>query len=191
MNSPLRSLVLAALGAGTLTLAAQTASDGSPDRPQRGAPPLVAALDANQDGVLDATEIAKAATALATLDTNADGQISREELRPQSRGGRPGGSGGPAPEGQGGPGGPRRSGGGGPGFGFGGGPLADVLDANQDGTLDATEIANAPTALATLDANSDGQLTREELQPQRPEGGPARGGKRGPRAQRPDSDSAQ
>jgi len=185
MNPSLRSLVLAAVGAGSLTLAAQTAPEGAPGRPQRGAPPIVAALDANQDGVLDTTEIANASTALTSLDANQDGQISPEEFHPpgRGRGGRPGG---PGPEGPGGPGGPRRAGG-------GGGPLAGVLDANQDGTLDATEIANAPAALASLDTDADGQLTPEELHPQhpegRPEGGPGKGGKRGPRGQRPGSGS--
>lgn len=184
MNSSIRSLVVAALSAGSLTLSltAQNAPEGAPDRPHRGAPPVVAALDANQDGVLDASEISNASTALSGLDANADGQVTSDEIRPQGRGGRPGG---PGPGGQGGPGGPRR----------GGGPLAGALDANHDGVLDATEIANAPAALASLDANADGQLTRDELRPQPPEGAPeggrGRGGKRGPRGQRPDSGDGQ
>jgi hypothetical protein len=49
-------------------------------------------------------------------------------------------------------------------------PVIGVLDANHDGVIDATEIANASAALLTLDKNSDGQLTREELRPPRPEG---------------------
>lgn len=49
-------------------------------------------------------------------------------------------------------------------------PVMMVLDANHDGIIDATEIANASAALLTLDKNGDGQLTREELRPPRPEG---------------------
>lgn len=50
-------------------------------------------------------------------------------------------------------------------------PIIAVLDANHDGVIDATEIANASAALLTLDKNGDGQLTPEELRPPRPEGG--------------------
>ena len=45
-------------------------------------PPLVVAtLDANHDGIIDAGEIANASQALKSLDKNADGRLSREELR--------------------------------------------------------------------------------------------------------------
>ena len=47
--------------------------------------PLVGALDANHDGVIDADEIANASAALKTLDKNGDGQLTRDELRPQGR----------------------------------------------------------------------------------------------------------
>ena len=60
-------------------------------------------------------------------------------------------------------------------------PVIVVLDANHDGVIDATEIANASKALLTLDKNGDGQLTREELRPPRPEGdagGPPEGAPR-------------
>lgn len=50
-------------------------------------------------------------------------------------------------------------------------PVMVVLDANHDGVLDATEIANASKALLTLDKNGDGKLTQDELRPPRPEGG--------------------
>jgi hypothetical protein len=51
-----------------------------------------------------------------------------------------------------------------------GNPIIAALDANGDGTIDATEINNAPAALRKLDKNSDGKLTREELRPANREG---------------------
>jgi EF hand len=59
--------------------------------------PIMAALDKNSDGTLDAQEIAGASAALKTLDKNGDGKITPDELRPQRPdGGRgPGGPGGP------------------------------------------------------------------------------------------------
>lgn len=47
-------------------------------------------------------------------------------------------------------------------------PLIVALDADKDGTISAAELANASTALATLDANGDGALTKDELRPPRP-----------------------
>ncbi len=44
--------------------------------------PLRRALDANRDFQLDADEIAAAPAAIKTLDTNGDGKLDREELRP-------------------------------------------------------------------------------------------------------------
>ena len=52
--------------------------------------PIVAALDANGDGVIDAQEIANAPAALRTLDKNGDGQLTRDEFRrPREDGNRP------------------------------------------------------------------------------------------------------
>lgn len=59
--------------------------------------------------------------------------------------------------------------------------LFAALDANGDGVIDASEIANAPAALKKLDKNGDGKLTREELRPaggRRAEGGASGNGNR-------------
>ena len=60
-----------------------------------------------------------------------------------------------------------------------------ALDANKDGKLDATEIANASTALKTLDKNSDGEITADEMFGPRPAGGPGVGLGRPDRQQPP------
>lgn len=79
--------------------------------------------------------------------------------------------------------------GGGPGGqgGPGGGqppklPLLTALDADGDGEISAAEISNAATALAKLDKNGDGKLTRDEFMGQRP-GGPGGQGRPGNRPQ--------
>ena len=48
------------------------------------ASPLMAALDADQDGTVSETEIETAAQSLRRLDTDSDGRISADELRPAS-----------------------------------------------------------------------------------------------------------
>ncbi len=75
----------------TLTFTASAAFAKPPEgegRPARKAPPLVAALDADHDGVISAEEIVRAPAALASLDENGDGQLTVDEIRPE--GGRPG-----------------------------------------------------------------------------------------------------
>ena len=68
---------------------------------------------------------------------------------------------------------PRHEGGRGPGGpGSHRAPLIAVLDANKDHKIDATELANAGTALAKLDKNADGQITLAELRPPRPADAP-------------------
>lgn len=172
MNTIKTNLLLAALAVSTLSLIADDTGAGPESRGPRGprgggrgVPPVAAAIDTNRDGVLDATEIANSAAALAALDANKDGTLTRDELMPKGgRGpGRPEGAPEGAPEGRPGPGRP---------------PMAGPLDANKDGTLDATEIANAPKVLAALDKDADGKVTREEMRPEggrgpgRPEGAP-------------------
>lgn len=73
-----------------------------------------------------------------------------------------------------GPGGP--AGEGGPPEHHGPPPIIAALDPDADGIISASEIAGAIVALKTLDKNEDGELTMEELHPQRPgRGGPPRG----------------
>ena len=78
---------------------------------QRMRPPVIAALDANGDGIIDEAELKNATAALKALDKNGDGKLTMDELmppRPQGFAGRGGPEGGP---GVGGPEG-RRPGGG-------------------------------------------------------------------------------
>ena len=75
-----------ALTAGLSVLQAQSAPvSGSPKastpRAKASPPLVVATLDANHDGVIDAGEIANASQALKSLDKNADGRLTAEEMR--------------------------------------------------------------------------------------------------------------
>jgi len=72
---------------------------GGPGQPGMRAP-IMGALDANNDGEIDAKEIENASKALKKLDKNGDGKLTGEEIRPARPGG-PQGERGPRPEGQG------------------------------------------------------------------------------------------
>ncbi|MFA6290601.1 MAG: hypothetical protein WC637_02405 [Victivallales bacterium] len=61
---------------------AQDAGGKGEKEGKRPAPPLMSALDANDDGVIDAKEIAGSADALKKLDKNADGKLEGDEIRP-------------------------------------------------------------------------------------------------------------
>ena len=158
---------------------------GGPQGMRRPPDPLMIALDADKDGELSAEEIANATAALKALDKNADGKLTKEELRPARppRGegpdkGEPGRD-GPPP---GPPEGARRP----------APPLAVALDADKNGEFSAEEIANAATALKSLDKDADGKLNKVELRPARGEGGgrgPGKGPGNGPgRGGRPGAD---
>jgi hypothetical protein len=60
----------------------QAAGDGAPAGGRPPGPPIIAALDVNKDGVIDATEISNATAALKSLDKNGDGQLTRDEIHP-------------------------------------------------------------------------------------------------------------
>jgi len=101
----IKAITLLALiaGLGAVSIIAQDAPP--PNRPPGGPGPggqggamrripLMAALDTNSDGTIDATEIEQASKSLKTLDKNNDGKITPEELRPARPAGGPGGPGG-------------------------------------------------------------------------------------------------
>jgi Ca2+-binding EF-hand superfamily protein len=102
---------------------------------------VTAALDTNHDHVISADEIAHSPASLRTLDKNADGQITEEEVRPPQQQGR------------------------------GGNPdemvtrLFTQLDKNNDGKISREEAADGPLEelFERADQNKDGFITRDEL----------------------------
>ncbi len=117
-------------------------------------PPILAALDTDKNGVLSSEEIAKASTALMTLDANKDGQLDRTELlgrgairqRAGAQGGAPGGPQAAAAVQQ-------RV-----------GQLISNNDENKDGKLSREELPEQlRRAFGRIDADGDGFLSSEEL----------------------------
>jgi Ca2+-binding EF-hand superfamily protein len=130
---------------------------------------IFARLDKDGNGKIEKGEIPERMQEnLARIDTNGDGAVDLAEFEKVAQffGSRAAET---APEGRAGQGGPVP-----PGM-----LLLRALDADGDGELSASEIADAPKALARLDRNGDGKVTRDELTPPglpgRPgEGNPAR-----------------
>jgi hypothetical protein len=89
------TIALAVLALGASAFVASAQDNNPPDNDQNGPrpnshrpppPAIIAALDANHDGVIDADEIANAPAALKTLDKNGDGKLTPDEFigkRPQ------------------------------------------------------------------------------------------------------------
>jgi hypothetical protein len=77
-----------ALAIATTLVSVQAQDADRPERRERPVHPVIAALDANKDGVIDEKEIAAAPTALKALDKNSDGKLTREETAPPRREGR-------------------------------------------------------------------------------------------------------
>jgi len=142
--------------------------------------PVLAALDANKDGVISKEEISNATKALQALDRNKDGELTEQEMRPdfsamRGRSGRPsefGGRGGfgRSPQGgrpEGGRGGARP-----------GGEnsnldrmkqIQDVMfeqrDTNKDGKLGRDEMPEQMAGrLEQIDTNDDGSVSRSEME---------------------------
>ena len=103
-----RILLLTALATTAIGFSTLAQDAGGPRPGERGPgsrgpkPPLIEALDPNNDGVIDQQEIANASAALQKLDKNGDGKLTLEELRPPQREGEPA-PGGPHGQGSRGP----------------------------------------------------------------------------------------
>jgi hypothetical protein len=120
-------------------------------------------LDANKDGVLNAADRpAREAERFARLDTDANGQISRDEFAAAHgpRGEHTGMRGGDRPDGH-------RMGGlhRGHGRGMMGAGMGRAADSNGDGSITRDEFnAAAELRFTTADADKDGSITRAERQ---------------------------
>ncbi len=129
--------------------------------------PVMATLDENGDGALDAKEIADAPQDLKKLDKNNDGKLTSDEIRPP----RPAG----APEGE-------KKAGEGKEMKHPKLPLVSALDPNADGVIDEKEIAGSTEAIKKLDKNADGKIEAEDLRPVRPDGERKHEGKKAEKA---------
>lgn len=164
--------ILAATVLAAATLPSLMAQPGEGRKGKRPPHPVVAALDADGDHTLSASEIENAATALAALDLNRDGNLTRREMLPErvkqkirqriKERRNSGDSEAEAPRAdrekkKGKKKAARRR----------AHPILDALDTDGDRKISSAEMSNAPASLRALDANGDGSLTRGEASPKR------------------------
>ncbi|MCA8885664.1 MAG: hypothetical protein R3C31_07330 [Hyphomonadaceae bacterium] len=161
----MRKILLVAAGAAALAASACGFAQAQNGPEDRGARHGIFESDSNNDGVLTRAEFDAGRQALfARLDTDQNGELTREEMRAQWEGHR-------------GRRGPHR--GGPPGGGLEG------ADANHDGNITRDEFLARPVQMfERLDANHDGVISASE-RPQRPDRGD-RNGADGPRHERGD-----
>ena len=110
-------------------------------------------LDANKDNTLSKEEVLAAKTALLALDKDQDGNLTKEEMRPEGEDRRR-----------------RRFMGGMRGMD----PMMDAVDKDHDGELFDDEVTDVVASLLTLDKDGDGAIGEEEMRPDfsRMRGGP-------------------
>ncbi len=161
----MRKVLLAAAGAAVLAAGFAGVAVAQSGGENAGARRGIFQADADSDGVLTRAEFdASRVAQFARLDTDNNGELTREEMRAQ-RGDRG-----------------RRG-----HRGHRGGGLTRA-DANNDGNITREEFLARPTAMfARLDADNDGVIQASE-RPQRPERR-AENGERRQRADRPNPDT--
>lgn len=138
-------------------------------------PPAMKLLDADGDGELSASEIENSSAVLAELDTDFNGRLSKDEMKPKPPKGDEEERRRPRrerdEEGE-----------------EGEHPVMEALDQNGDETISKRELARAAKSLLELDQDESGALEREEMKPEehREGGGSGEGGgDRPPRPPRP------
>jgi Ca2+-binding EF-hand superfamily protein len=140
--------------------AARPGAPGAGGAPNISAKDIFGRLDRDGNGKLEKDEIPERMKEnLGRVDANSDGVVELSEFEKVAQffaGGRPGGAPAGAPD--------RRPEGSPPAAGPAG-PVLRALDADGDGVISASEIEGAPKALAKLDLNGDGKLTRGEIGP--------------------------
>lgn len=166
----MRKVLLAAAGAAVLAAGACGLAQAQ-NAPADGARHRFLEADANTDGVLTRAEFdAGREAAFARLDTDHNGQLTRQEMR--------------AERAERGPRGRR-------GDRHGGPPRLERADANNDGNITRDEFLAGPIEMfSRIDANHDGVIQASE-RPERPERGERgeRGERRGERPDRPNPDA--
>jgi Ca2+-binding EF-hand superfamily protein len=123
-------------------------SDPAANKPDETVQRLMS-LDKNADGTLTREEVPERLQGLSTrTDINHDGILTPDEIRASAST-------------QAGPNGrPQRT-----GEATRMDPVLNAIDTNHDGIISKDEIAAAPTTLKSLDKDGDGQLSASELRP--------------------------